>query len=69
MLRISANALPVSSMAFPQIAEVFLQEHLGYIRSNAIHIVAITTKHSTLPSGPTDPPVNHTGPWKDELNR
>jgi hypothetical protein len=56
-------------MAFPQIAEVFLQERLGYIRSNAIHTAAITTKHSTLPSGPTDPPVNHTGPWKDELNR
>src|ERR1700721_501961 len=50
-------------------AEVLLQEHGGYIRSNAIHSAAITTKHSTLPSGPTDPPVNHRGPWNDELSR
>ncbi len=34
----------------------------GYTRSNNIHSSAMITNTSTLPSGPTEPPVNHAGP-------
>ena len=39
----------------------------GTIRK--VHARAITTKHSTLPSGPTPPPVSHVGPCSVELSR
>src|SRR5438874_9323366 len=39
-------------------AWLFPSANLAYIRSNAIHTIAITTKQSTLPSGPTEPPLS-----------
>ena len=33
-----------------------------YLRANATHNPTITTKHNTLPSGPTLPPLSQSGP-------
>ena len=38
----------------------------GYARSNATQVSAITTNTSTLPSGPTEPPVIQCEPWNEE---
>ena len=42
---------------------------LGCVFSNTIHATAMTTKQSTLPSGPTEPPLSQSAPRSDELSR
>src|SRR5579863_7901051 len=41
----------------------------GYVLANAIQTSAMTTKQSTLPSGPTDPPLSQGAPRRDELSK
>src|SRR5215469_10299547 len=41
----------------------------GCVPAKRTQANAITTKHSTLPSGPTVPPLSQSGPRSEELNR